>query len=70
LTTLDYDFSQEKQFSYGNIGIPAAVKHIAKFAADIWQIHPENLLMDPHHDLKNRYLHVDYKSLADSKSVQ
>jgi fido (protein-threonine AMPylation protein) len=130
--TLDYDFSQEKQFSYGNIEIHAAVKHIAKFAADIWQIHPfcegntrttavfiilylktfgfkvnndvfaenswyfrnalvranfndlqkgihatteflelffENLLMDAHHDLKNRYLHVDYKSLADGKSA-
>jgi hypothetical protein len=27
------------------------------------------LLMDAHHDLKNRYLHVGYKSLADGKSA-
>ncbi len=38
--TLDYDFATEKQFSYEGLSIEAAVKHLAKFASDIWQIHP------------------------------
>ncbi|MBE5952138.1 MAG: winged helix-turn-helix transcriptional regulator [Lachnospiraceae bacterium] len=38
--TLDYDFSTEKQFSYEGLSPEAAVKHLAKFASDIWQIHP------------------------------
>ena len=122
--TLDYDFSQEKAFSYEGLSIEEAIKHIAKFTSGIWQIHPfgegntrstavfiikylktfgftvsnetfaknswyfrnalvranyndlqndihatteflelffENLLMNSNHDLKNRYMHVDYK---------
>lgn len=121
--TLQYDFEQEKQFSYAGLSVPDAVRHIAKFTSDIWQIHPfcegntratavfiikylrtfgfninntvfaenswyfrnalvranyndlkhgihattqylesffENLLFDATHDLKNRYLHIDY----------
>lgn len=38
--TLDYDFSTEKQFSYESLSVDEAVKHLAKFASDIWQIHP------------------------------
>lgn len=38
--TLDYDFSVEKDFSYEGLSADKAVKHIAKFTADIWQIHP------------------------------
>ena len=38
--TLDYDFSTEKQFSYEGLSVDKAVKHLAKFASDIWQIHP------------------------------
>mgnify|MGYP002675996974 FL=1 len=38
--TLDYDFTTEKQFSYEGLSVDAAVKHLAKFASDIWQIHP------------------------------
>lgn len=38
--TLDYDFTTEKQFSYEGLSVEAAVKHLAKFASDIWQIHP------------------------------
>lgn len=38
--TLDYDFATEKQFSYEGLSIDASVKHLAKFASDIWQIHP------------------------------
>ena len=122
--TLDYDFSQEKQFSYDALSVPESIKHMAKFASGIWQIHPfcegntratavfivkylktfgfavnndvfaanswyfrnalvranynnlqkgihatseflekffENLLLGAQHELKNRYLHVDFK---------
>ena len=38
--TLDYDFATEKQFSYEGLSVAASVKHLAKFASDIWQIHP------------------------------
>ena len=38
--TLDYDFITEKQFSYEGLSVEAAVKHLAKFASDLWQIHP------------------------------
>ena len=122
--TLDYDFSQEKQFSYEKISVPESIRHMAKFASGIWQIHPfcegntratavfvvkylktfgfhvkndvfaanswyfrnalvranynnlqkgihatseflemffENLLLGTQHELKNRYLHVDFR---------
>ena len=121
--TLDYDFSQEKNFSYEGLTIDESVRHIAKFTSGIWQIHPfgegntrstavfiikylktfgfavsnetfaenswyfrnalvranyndlqngvyatteflelffENLLMNAGHELKNRYMHVDF----------
>ncbi len=38
--TLDYDFGQEKEFSYAGLTVAEAMKHIAKFASGIWQIHP------------------------------
>ncbi len=38
--TLDYDFSQEKQFHYKGLSIKEKVEHIAKFISGIWQIHP------------------------------
>ncbi len=38
--TLDYDFATEKQFTYAGLSPEAAVKHLSKFAAGIWQIHP------------------------------
>ena len=38
--TLDYDFAAEKKFSYDGLSVEASVKHLAKFASDIWQIHP------------------------------
>ena len=38
--TLDYDFAQEKEFSYEGLSALEAVKHIAKFTSGIWQIHP------------------------------
>ena len=130
--TLDYDFSQEKQFSYDALSVPDSIKHMAKFASGIWQIHPfcegntratavfvvkylksfgfsvnndvfaanswyfrnalvranynnlqkgihatseflegffENLLLGAQHQLKNRYLHVDYKANASTQSA-
>ena len=38
--TLDYDFAMEKAFSYKDLPASEAIKHIAKFTAGIWQIHP------------------------------
>ena len=38
--TLDYDFGQEKAFSYSELDSAQAIKHIAKFISGIWQIHP------------------------------
>ena len=121
--TLDYDFAAEKNFSYEGLSFEASVKHLAKFASDIWQIHPfgegntratavfmikymktfgfrvnndafrenswyfrnalvranyndlqkgihsttkflelffANLLLDTNHELKNRYMHIDF----------
>lgn len=37
--TLDYDFSQERAFSYRNLPINAMIKHLAEFVARLWQIH-------------------------------
>lgn len=127
--TLDYDFSQEKAFSYEGLDASQAMKHIAKLISGIWQIHPfcegntrttavfmikylqtfgfqisnqvfaenswyfrnalvranynnlknnvhattafleqfiENLLMGATHELKNRYLHIDYRETVQS----
>ncbi len=130
--TLDYDFATEKQFSYEGLSVEASVRHLAKFASDIWQIHPfcegntratavfmikylktfgfkvnndafeknswyfrnalvranynnlqkgvhsttkflemffGNLLLGTDHELKNRFMHVDYVEPGDSQSV-
>ena len=131
--TLDYDFATEKNFSYEKLSVEAAVKHLAKFASDIWQIHPfcegntrvtavfmikymqtfgfrvnneafqknswyfrnalvranynnlqkginsttkflemffSNLLLNTDHELKNRYMHVDYVAETDFQSAK
>ncbi len=131
--TLDYDFATEKQFSYEGLSVEASVKHLAKFASDIWQIHPfgegntratavfmiqymktfgfrinndafcenswyfrnalvtanyndlqkgihsttkllelffGNLLLGANHELKNRYMHVDYVDKTESQSAK
>ena len=123
--TLDYDFSQEKNFSYEGLTVEESVKHVAKFTSGIWQIHPfgegntrstavfiikylktfgftvsnetfaenswyfrnalvranynnwqngihatteflelffENLLLNAGHELKNRYMHVEFEN--------
>lgn len=38
--TLDYDFSQEKAFDYSKLSREETVKHLTRFIANIWQIHP------------------------------
>lgn len=38
--TLEYDFAQEKAFSYQSLSLSESVKHLAGFIAGIWQIHP------------------------------
>jgi len=38
-TTLDYDFRQEKNFSYKGLSKREIVEHIAKFISGLWQIH-------------------------------
>ena len=38
--TLEYDFGQEKAFDYSTLSPDEAIKHITRFIANIWQIHP------------------------------
>lgn len=38
--TLEYDFAQERQFSYAGLSPRESIKHICKFIAGLWQIHP------------------------------
>lgn len=38
--TVEYDFSQERQFSYRGLSAQESVKHICKFISGLWQIHP------------------------------
>lgn len=131
--TLEYDFNQEKEFSYAGLDATQAIKHIAMFISGIWQIHPfcegntrttavfmikylqtfgfsvsnqvfadnswyfrnalvranyndlqnnihattvfldqfiENLLTDANHDLKNRYMHIDYTEKSQSATSE
>ncbi len=37
---LEYDISQEKSVDYSKFSRDERIKHIAKFIADLWQIHP------------------------------
>lgn len=37
--TLDYDFMQEKNYSYKDLNINDAITHLAKFISGVWQIH-------------------------------
>ena len=38
--TLNYDFETEKNFDYSKLSKENAVKHLTRFVANIWQIHP------------------------------
>jgi len=37
--TLDYDFSQEKNYSYKGLGMEETIHHLALFVSGLWQIH-------------------------------
>lgn len=37
--TLDYDFSQEKNFTYKGLAMDEIIHHLAKFVSSLWQIH-------------------------------
>lgn len=37
--TLDYDFAEEKQFSYKNLTMDEIIHHLAVFVSRLWQIH-------------------------------
>lgn len=36
---LDYDIRQEREFSYANMGVDEAIRHITRFCSNLWQIH-------------------------------
>ena len=38
--TLEYDFQQEKAFSYKGLSLEEFIKHLCSFTANMWQIHP------------------------------
>ncbi len=38
--TLEYDFERERAFDYKGLSREQIVAHIARFVADLWQIHP------------------------------
>ncbi|MDD7542300.1 MAG: Fic family protein [Mobiluncus porci] len=38
--TLDYDLAREANFDYSGIGKSERIAHLARFVADLWQIHP------------------------------
>ena len=37
--TLNYDMGQEREFSYANMNIDEAIRHLTRFCANLWQIH-------------------------------
>ena len=37
---LDYDFDQERNFSYKDLSLDDSIKHLCRFISNIWQIHP------------------------------
>ena len=67
--TLEYDFSQEKGFSYKGLSMDEIIHHLAVFVSRLWQkgIHEiteylemflGNLLLIEQNELKNRNLHI------------
>ena len=37
--TLDYDFAEEKKFSYKNLSMEEIIQHLALFVSRLWQLH-------------------------------
>ena len=72
--TLEYDFSQEKDFSYKGLSMDEIIHHLAVFNSRLWQIHIfgegntrtteylelflRNLLLNEQNELQNRNLHI------------
>ena len=72
--TLEYDFSQEKDFSYKGLSMDEIIHHLAVFVSRLWQIHIfgegntrtteylelflRNLLLNEQNELQNRNLHI------------
>ena len=38
--SLDYDFDQERNFSYKDLSFDDSIKHLCRFISNIWQVHP------------------------------
>ena len=38
--TLDYDMGQEREFNYEGMNVDDAIRHLTRFCANLWQIHP------------------------------
>ena len=38
--TLAYDMGQEREFKYEGVNVDDAIRHLTRFCADLWQIHP------------------------------
>ena len=131
--TLDYDFNQEREFSYKDLSLDESIKHLCRFISNIWQVHPfcegntrttavflikylrtfgfnvnddvfadnswyfrnalvranynnyeknvfedisylekffYNLLTNSNYELKNRYMHVDYKNNSNQNDIE
>lgn len=39
MATLEYDFSTERGFRYTGLSVDEMIRHLARFTADLWQIH-------------------------------
>jgi len=37
---LNYDFEQERNFSYKDLSLDESIKHLCRFTSNIWQVHP------------------------------
>ena len=40
IPALQYDFEQERNFSYKNLPLDESIKHLCRFTSNIWQVHP------------------------------
>ena len=40
MAALQYDFEQEKNFSYKDLSFDESIKHLCEFTSNIWQVHP------------------------------
>ena len=38
--TIEYDFNQEKNFSYKDLSLNDSISHLSRFISNIWQVHP------------------------------